>query len=110
MVVDIETHPALLPVGFILHPTTGGITFATNALMSWHDLPDLISIGTHNDPHMRMLKYDSNCTFRTNWLNLGGNPCCVSEPELLNAFETYCENTRRKLQRRTSRSLFLGIV
>jgi hypothetical protein len=35
-----------------------------------------------------MHKYDSNCTSRTNWLNLAGTPCLVFEPEPLNTFNS----------------------
>ena len=33
-----------------------------------------------------MQKYDSNCTSRTNWFDLAGSHCTLSEPEPLNAF------------------------
>jgi len=32
--------------------------------------------------------YDSNCTSRTNWVDLAGIPCLVFETESLNAFES----------------------
>jgi len=35
-----------------------------------------------------MQKYDSNCTSRTNWFDLAGTYCTLSEPEPLNAFES----------------------
>ena len=35
-----------------------------------------------------MQKYDSNCTTRTNWFDLAGTHCTLSEPEPLNAFES----------------------
>jgi hypothetical protein len=35
-----------------------------------------------------MQKYDSNCTSRTNWVDLAGIHCTLSEPEPLNAFES----------------------
>jgi hypothetical protein len=35
-----------------------------------------------------MQKYDSNCTSRTNWFDLAGTRCSLSEPEPLNAFES----------------------
>jgi hypothetical protein len=38
-----------------------------------------------------MQKYDSNCTSRTNWFDLAGIPCILSEPEPLNAFESIGE-------------------
>jgi len=61
---------------------------ATIALTSYTDLPDLISISTHTDHHPGMLRYDSNCTSRTNWFYLASTPCLVFEPELLNAFRS----------------------
>jgi len=57
-------------------------------LTNYSDLPDLISASTHIDHHIRMQKYDSNCTSRTNWFDLAGTPCLVFEPEPLNAFES----------------------
>ena len=60
----------------------------TIALMSYDDLPDLISINTHIDPHIQMQKYDSDCTSQTNWFNLAGTCSSLSEPEHLNAFES----------------------
>ena len=35
-----------------------------------------------------MREYDSNCTSRTNWLDLAGSHCLFSEAEPLNAFES----------------------
>jgi hypothetical protein len=35
-----------------------------------------------------MRRYDSNCTSRTNWFDLAGTHCALSEPEPLNAFES----------------------
>jgi hypothetical protein len=35
-----------------------------------------------------MQKYDSNCTSRTNWFDLAGIHCSLSEPEPLNTFES----------------------
>jgi len=35
-----------------------------------------------------MQKYDSNCTSRTNWFDLAGTHCTLSEPEPLNVFES----------------------
>jgi len=34
-----------------------------------------------------MREYDSNCTSRTNWFDLAGTCCTLSEPERLNPFE-----------------------
>jgi hypothetical protein len=51
-------------------------------------LPDLISEITPIDHHIRMQKYDSNCTSRTNWFDLAGTHCTLSEPEPLNTFES----------------------
>jgi len=34
-----------------------------------------------------MQKYDSTCTPRTNWFDLAGTSCLVSEPKLLNTFD-----------------------
>jgi len=62
--------------------------FAIIALTSYSDLPDLISIGTHTNPHIRMREYNSHCTFRTNWFDLAGTYCFLSKPEPLNAFES----------------------
>jgi len=55
---------------------------------SYDDLPDLISVSTPTDHHIRMPQYGSNCTSRTNWIDLAGTPCLVFEPEPLNAFES----------------------
>ena len=57
-------------------------------MTSYYDLPDLISISTHTDPHIQMQKYDSNCRSRTTWFDLAGTFCSLSEPEPLNAFES----------------------
>ena len=65
-----------------------GSTFATIASTIYDDLSDLISASTLTDHHIRMYSYDSNCTSRTNWLDLAGIPCLVFEPESLNAFES----------------------
>jgi hypothetical protein len=35
-----------------------------------------------------MQKYNSNCTSRTNWFDLAGTHCTLSEPEPLNAFKS----------------------
>jgi hypothetical protein len=56
--------------------------------MNYDDLPDLISISTLTDHHIRMHEYDSNCTSQTNWFDLAGIPCLVFEPEPLNTFES----------------------
>ena len=61
MVVSTVMNLVLLPVGYILDQTIRGFTFATIALTSYHDSPDIISISTHTDPHIRMREYDSNC-------------------------------------------------
>jgi len=42
----------------------------------------------HINHHIRMQKYDRNCTFRTNWVHLAGNPCLVLEPEPLNSCDS----------------------
>jgi len=60
--------------------------FATIALTSYHDLPDLISVSTHSDPHSRMWEYNRDCTSRTNWFDFAGTHCSLSEPEPFNAF------------------------
>jgi len=57
-------------------------------LMSFYDLPDLISANTHIDPHIRMRECDSNCISWTNWFDLAGTDCSFSEPEPLIAFES----------------------
>jgi len=62
--------------------------FATIALTSYHDLPDLISISTHTCPRIRMQNYDSNCTSRTNLFDLAVTYGLLSEPEPLNAIES----------------------
>jgi len=51
-------------------------------------LPDLISVTTHMDHHIRMHQYDSNCTSQMNWFDLARIPCLVFEPERLNASES----------------------
>jgi len=58
------------------------------ASTSYHDLPDLISVSTLIDHHIRMHQYDSKCTSRTNWFDLAEVPCLVFEPEPLNVFES----------------------
>jgi len=65
-----------------------GYTFAMIASTSSFDLPDVISVSTPIDHHIRMQQYDSNCTSQTNWFDLAGIPCLVFEPEPLNMFET----------------------
>jgi len=66
----------------------GGFTFATIALTSYHDSPDLISDNTHINPHIQMREYDCNCTSRTNWCDLARTPCWILEPEPLNTFQS----------------------
>ena len=88
MVVIIVPNLALLLVGYIQDPSIGGFMSATIALTSYHDLPDLISVNTHLDPHIPKQKYDSDCTSWTNWFDLAGTCCSLSEPEPLNAFES----------------------
>ena len=61
---------------------------ATIASTKYYDLPDLISVSTLTDHHIRMHQYDSECTSRTNWFDLAGTPWLVFEPEQLNAFES----------------------
>jgi len=78
----------LLPIGYTMDRTTSGFTFATIALTSFHDLPDLISTNTHTDPDSWMREYDSNCTSRTNWFHLARTHCSLSEPEHRDAFDS----------------------
>ena len=87
MAVSSATNLALLLVGYILDQIIGGFTFATIALMGYHDFLDLISANTHIDPHSRMWKYDSNCIFRTNWFDLARTHCSLSKRDPLNTFE-----------------------
>jgi len=87
-VVGIVTNLAPPLVGYIWDPNVIGFIFATIALISADSLPDLISDITPNDHHTRMQKYDSNCTSRTNWFDLAGTHCTLSEPEPLNPFES----------------------
>jgi len=89
MVVVIPLNLALWPVGYIYDPTIAGFTFAIIALTSYHNLPDLISIRRYIDPHIWMQKNDSNCTSWTNWFDLARTYCSLSEPEPLNAFESF---------------------
>lgn len=78
-----------LPVGYILDPTISGLTYATIALTRYHDLPHEISSNTHNNHHIRTREYDNNCTFQTNWFDLAGTLCLISEPEPLNVFDSF---------------------
>jgi hypothetical protein len=48
----------------------------------------MISVSIRTDPYIRMHQYDSNCTSRTNWLDVTGTPCHVFELEPLNTFES----------------------
>lgn len=52
-------------------------------------LPDLITLITHIDHHIRMQKCDSNCTSQKNWFDLAGTSSDLSEQEPLNAFECF---------------------
>jgi len=61
---------------------------ATIASTSYQDLPDLISVSTPTDHHIRMHKYDRNCTSRTNWFDLAGTAGLVFESESLNVFDS----------------------
>jgi hypothetical protein len=61
--------------------------FATIALTSYYDLPDLKSFSTLIDHHIQMHKYPTNCTSRTNSFDLAGIPCLVFEPKPFNTFE-----------------------
>jgi len=58
------------------------------ASTSADSLQDLISDIITIDHHIWMQNYDSNCTSRTNWFDLAGIHCTLSEPEPLNAFES----------------------
>jgi hypothetical protein len=53
----------------------------------YNDLPDLISVSTLTDPHIRIHQYNSNCTSQTNSFDLAGIACLVFTPESLNVFE-----------------------
>jgi len=86
--VSIVPNLALFLVGFISHQIIVGYTFATSASTTCNDLPDSISTNILTDPHIRMHKYHSKCTSRTNWFDLAGTPCLVFEPEPLNTFES----------------------
>jgi len=83
--VSIVPNFVPLLVGFALHQINVGYMLATIALMAFSNFPYLISISNHLDHHIRMHKYDSNCTEQMNWFDLAGIPCLVYEPELLNA-------------------------
>jgi hypothetical protein len=88
MVVGIVTNLAPLLVGYIEDPNVIGFIFATIASRAADSLPDLISETTPIAHHTRMQMYDSNCTSRTNWFDLAGTHCTLSEPEPLDTFES----------------------
>jgi len=52
------------------------------------NLPDVISISTLTEHHIRMPEYDTNCTSRMNWFDIARTPCLVFEPEPLSAFDS----------------------
>jgi len=87
-VVSTVINLALLRVGYIWDATTCGFTFATIALTSYHDLPDLISLNTHTELLIRMRECDSYCTSRTNWCHLAGTFRSISKPKPVNAFDS----------------------
>jgi hypothetical protein len=65
-----------------------GLTFATIASIIAVSLPDMIFAPTLIDHYTRMQKYDSNCTSQTNWFDLAGVSCTLSEPEPMNPFKS----------------------
>ena len=70
-----------------LGPDHRWIHVGTIVLTTFHKLQHWISANTHTDPHSRMQEYDGKCTSRTNWFDLAGTHCGLSEPEPLNTFE-----------------------
>jgi len=62
--------------------------FAKIILTSFSNLLDVISLNTRIVHHIRMQKYDSNCTSRSNWFHHAGIFCLVLEPTPLNTFES----------------------
>jgi len=71
-----------------MHQITGGLTFATIGLPSYHDWPDLISIDTHIDPWIGKGECNSNCTYQSDSFNVAGTPCIVVEAKPSNAFDS----------------------
>jgi len=87
-VVVTVTNFLLSLVRFIIHITISGFKLGMIASTSYHDLPDLISISIHPNPHIRMLKYNSNCTSHPNRHDLTKTLCPVLEPDPSNGFDS----------------------
>lgn len=78
----------MLLVGLILDLTTGGLMLAKIASTSYHNLPDLISISSHNNSHTRTPLYDNQSTSQINWFDLVGAFFALCQPEPLYAFDS----------------------